>query len=425
MTENGENTIRVLIVDDIAETRENIRKLLQFESDVVVVGAARTGIEAIDIARETEPDVVIMDINMPDMDGITATEALLRDVPFAQIVMLSVNNDADYVRRAMRAGARDFLAKPPSGDELISTIRTLSDFAHEHKEKLTTSLPQVAMTGPGGSYTGPLRPQGKVIALYSGKGGVGCTVIATNLAVGLNNADTPTVLVDANLQFGDVAVALNLQAKNSFVDLASRAEELDADFVESVLLRHDATDLHVLAAPGRPEMADEVSADQVRNVLQFLKSKFAYVIVDTSSTMDDITLAVLDVTDILVTVATPEIPSIKDTRLLFDLLGVLEFPKERIFFIINKMDKRSGITTDAVGENLKISVDGEIPLDERVITTSINKGSPILISDKGQPSAKAILEILGVLKERLMMEPQEEEEEVEDPEAERPRLFSR
>ena len=87
MSENGENTIRVLIVDDIAETRENIRKLLQFEPDLEVVGAARTGIEAIDIARETEPDVVIMDINMPDMDGITATEALLRDVPFAQIVL--------------------------------------------------------------------------------------------------------------------------------------------------------------------------------------------------------------------------------------------------------------------------------------------------------------------------------------------------
>jgi pilus assembly protein CpaE len=422
MSEDGENTIRVLIVDDIAETRENIRKLLQFETDVEVVGAARTGIEAIDIARETEPDVVIMDINMPDMDGITATEALLRDVPFAQIVMLSVNNDADYVRRAMRAGARDFLAKPPSGDELISTIRTLSEFAYEQKDKLATPLPQVAIPGTQAGYTGPLRPQGKVIALYSPKGGVGCTSIGTNLAVGLNNADTPAVLVDANLQFGDVAVALNLQAKNSFVDLASRAEELDADFVESVLLRHDATNLHVLAAPARPEMADEVSAEQVRNVLQFLKKQFAYVIVDTSSNMDDITLAVLDVTDILVTIATPEIPAIKDTRLLIDLLGVLEFPKERIFFILNKMDKHSGITVDAVGENLKISVDGEIPLDEKTITTSINKGSPILVSDKGQPSAKAIMKILGDLKERLLMEPEIEEEELEE---ERSKLFSR
>ncbi len=421
MTDNAEEMIRVLIVDDIAETRENIRKLLQFESDVVVVGAARTGIEAIEMARETEPDVVIMDINMPDMDGITATEGLVRDVPFAQIVMLSVNNDADYVRRAMRAGARDFLAKPPSADELISTIRTLSVFAHEQKNKISQSLPSVVAQGPGGGHTGSLRPEGKVMVVYSAKGGVGCSMLATNIAVGLDTADTPTVLVDAALQFGDVAVSLNLQAKNSFIDLASRAEELDAEFVDEVLLRH-STGLRVLAAPPRPEVADEVTAGQVRNVIQFLKRNFAYVVVDTSSNMDDITLAVLDVADLLITIATPEIPSIKDTRLLFDLLGVLEFPKERIFFVLNKTDKRSGISSDAVSENLKCTVDAEIPLDERAITTSINRGSPLLLSDKGQPAAKSIFSILRSIKERVLVDVLEDEEEIE---AERTGLFSR
>lgn len=421
MTDNAEVMIRVLIVDDIAETRENIRKLLQFESDVVVVGAARTGIEAIEMARETEPDVVIMDINMPDMDGITATEGLVREVPFAQIVMLSVNNDADYVRRAMRAGARDFLAKPPSADELISTIRTLSVFAHEQKVKLSQSLPSVVVRGPGGGHTGSLRPEGKIIVVYSAKGGVGCSMLATNIAVGLDTADTPTVLVDAALQFGDVAVSLNLQAKNSFIDLASRAEELDAEFVDEVLLRHN-TGLRVLAAPPRPEVADEVTAGQVRNVIQFLKRNFAYVVVDTSSNMDDITLAVLDVADLLITVATPEIPSIKDTRLLFDLLGVLEFPKERIFFVLNKADKRSGISSDAISENLKCTVDAEIPLDERAITTSINRGSPLLLSDKGQPAAKSIFSILRSIKERVLIDVLEDEEEIE---AERTGLFSR
>ncbi|MFN2147800.1 MAG: response regulator [Anaerolineales bacterium] len=422
MTDNAENVIRVLIVDDIAETRENIRKLLQFESDVLVVGAARTGVEAIDLARETEPDVVIMDINMPDMDGISATEALLRDVPFAQIVMLSVNNDADYVRRAMRAGARDFLAKPPSGDELISTIRTLSVMAHEQKEKIAAPVPQVMVQGPGGrGFTGPLRPQGKIIAVYSPKGGVGCTMMATNLAVGLDTADTPTVLVDASLQFGDIAVALNLQAKNTFVDLAARSEELDADYVADVLIHHESG-LRVLAAPPRPEMADEIAATQVRNVLQFLKREFAYVVVDTSSNMDDITLAVLDTADLLVTIASPEIPSIKDTRLLFDLLGVLEFPKQRVFFVLNRMDRKSGITAEAVSENLKVPVDGEVPFDEKVVTTSINRGSPILLNDKGQPVARSLLKILGDLKERLM---QEEVEAEEPEEVEKPRLFSR
>jgi pilus assembly protein CpaE len=106
--------IRVLIVDDIPETRENIRKLLQFENDFEVVGVGRTGREGIDLTKEAKPDVVIMDINMPDIDGIVATETIRKAMPYVQIVILSVQGDPNYMRRAMMAGARDFLTKPPS-----------------------------------------------------------------------------------------------------------------------------------------------------------------------------------------------------------------------------------------------------------------------------------------------------------------------
>lgn len=398
MSESAERNIRVLIVDDIAETRENIRKLLQFESDIDVVGAARTGEEALQVARETEPEVVLMDINMPDMDGISATEALLKDVPYAQIVILSVQSEADYMRRAMLAGARDFIAKPPSGDELIATIRSLSGRARSQKKSLQRQPPQVAQPTAGAGFG---LPEGKLLVIYSAKGGVGCTVLATNLALGLQTEETPTVLVDASLQFGDVAVALNLQAKYSIADVSARPEEIDPEFLDEVLLQHESG-LRVLAAPQRPEMADEVNADQVRKVLQFLRKKFAYVIVDTSSNMDDIALAVLDLADALVMVAAPEIPSIKDSRLLFDLLTVLEFPKEQIFFILNKMDRKSGITAEAIEENLSCKVNGIIPFDERSVSTSLNRGIPLLISDRTSIAAKSIFEVLGALKTHLV-----------------------
>ena len=103
--------IRVLIVDDVADTRENVRKLLQFESDVDVVGAARSGKEGIQLSQELDPDVVLMDINMPDIDGISATEFIHQKSPQIQVIILSVQNDQNYMRRAMLAGARDFLNK--------------------------------------------------------------------------------------------------------------------------------------------------------------------------------------------------------------------------------------------------------------------------------------------------------------------------
>jgi pilus assembly protein CpaE len=410
MADSGDTKIQLLIVDDIAETRENIRKLLQFEPDIVVVGAARSGEEALVLARETLPDVVLMDINMPDMDGITATEALLNDVPFAQIVILSVQSETDYMRRAMLAGARDFIAKPPSGDELISTIRVVSKLAHEQRQKLANKLVESPTDGNGGQYSGRSRPEGKLLAVYSPKGGVGCTTIATNLALGLHSDETPTVLVDGNLQFGDVSVFLNLQVKNSIPDLASRSDEIDAEIVDEVLILHDSG-LKVLAAPPRPEMADEVQADQIRNVLKYLRRHFAYVVVDTSSTMDDITLAVLDVADLLVALATTEIPAIKDARLLFDLLTVLDFPRDRILFALNKVDRRSGITSEAVSENLKHKVEGEIPSDERTVSSSVNRGIPLLLGDKSRPITKNLLDLLVKVKEHLSEDEDEDEKE--------------
>jgi pilus assembly protein CpaE len=421
MPEPPSTNIRVLIVDDIAETRENIKKLLQFEADIEVVGGARSGQEGIQMAAETRPHIALMDINMPDMDGITATEGVIEQVPFCQVVILSVQSEADYMRRAMMAGAKDFIPKPPSGDELIKTIRTLGERAKKEEEKAKVPIYSPGIPIPGRPNTGRLA--GKILSVYSAKGGVGCTTLATNLAVGLHTSETPTVLVDTNLQFGDVSVFLNLQVKNSIADLASRADELDREYSEEVLIVH-TTGMRVLAAPPRPEMADEVRADDVRKVLQYLKGHYAYVVVDTHSTMDDVTLAVLETSDLLIAVATPEIPAIKDARLLFDLMGALEIPKDRVFFVMNKVDRKTagGITPEAVTENLRRPVDGEIPVDEKATTLSINRGVPLILGDKSRSPAKNLLDLVGLVRQRLVAEPAQPEEAAAP---ERQRLFSR
>jgi pilus assembly protein CpaE len=138
--------IRVLIVDDIPETRDHLTKLLGFETDIEVVGAAASGREAIEMAKEMTPDVVLMDINMPDMDGISATERLSAEVPTAAVVMMSVQGEADYLRRSMLAGAREFLVKPFSSDELTASIRQV--YTRE-QEKLSRIVVQPAELSVG------------------------------------------------------------------------------------------------------------------------------------------------------------------------------------------------------------------------------------------------------------------------------------
>lgn len=404
--------IRVLIVDDIAETRENVRKLLQFESDVEVVGTARTGKEGMQLSQELNPDVVLMDINMPDIDGITATEGIRQKSPHIQVVILSVQSDQNYMRRAMLAGARDFLTKPPMGDELISAIKRAGEMAHLEREK-GAKQQMVISSGPGmsagmGGFS-PL-PQGKIVLVYSPKGGTGCTTLAVNLAIALNNEDTRAILVDGNLQFGDVAVFINEQGKNTILDLAPRVDDLEPEIVEEILIKHEASGLRILAAPQRPEMAEKISTDQFTKVLQFMQRMYSYVVVDTSSILTDVILSSMDVSDVIVLVTTQEIPAIKNCRLILDLLKTLGINKERVVFAMNRFDKRIGITPERIGENLKHEISAVVPLDEKVAITAVNRGVPFMLDNKSQPIGKGILSLAEAVRARLsVLESQEDE----------------
>ena len=390
---------RVLIVDDVAETRENVRKLLQFESDVEVVGVARTGREAIEITQEVEPDVILMDINMPDMDGIAATEAIRQKSPFVQVVILSVQGDQNYMRRAMLAGARDFLTKPPMGDELISAIRRAGIMAHQEKAKGGAT---VAVTSSGlPSVPSISSSQGKIITVYSPKGGTGCTTLAVNLGIALHNDETHSVIVDGNLQFGDASIFINEQGKNTILDLVSIAEELDPEIVGDVMVKHDASGVHVLAAPSRPEQAESISARDFTQVLQYLRRLYAYVIVDTPSLLTDVVLSSIDESDIIVVVATQEIPAIKNTRLFLDLVSSMGVNRERIIFTMNRYDKRIGITPEKIGENLKVEVAAIVPLDEKSVIPSVNRGVPFILGNKTQPASKGILSLAESVRTRI------------------------
>ncbi len=397
MTE--EVKIRVVVVDDIAETRENIRKLLQFEGDVEVVGMARTGAEGIDIVKETLPDVVLMDINMPDMDGITATEKIRAIMPATQIVILSVQSDSNYMRRAMLAGARDFLTKPPDVDELTAAIRRAGEMAQQERAKEANTLAAVRATGPGG-FAGSVN--GKIVTIYSPKGGTGSTTITANLAVALTGEETKVAAVDGRLQYGDLSFFFNEQGRNNILDLASLSGELDPDVVNEVLIQHEATGVDLLAAPPRPEHAESVTGEQFAGVLRYLASIYDYVLVDASSELNEVTLASIDNSDFLIVISTQDIPSIKNVRLFLDLLTALGVQTQQVLMMMNRFDKRRSITSDRVGDITKQPIVAVVPVDERLVIPAMDRGVPFITqAQRTNPVVKGILDLGSALKERV------------------------
>jgi pilus assembly protein CpaE len=376
----GEEKIRLLIVDDIPETRENLRKLLFFESDIDVVGAATNGEEGIEMSLELKPDIVLMDINMPGVDGITASERITQQVPFCQIIMMSVQGEADYLRRSMLAGAREFLIKPFSSDELVSSIRRVYQLGASRRQAMPTVSPTVAGAGP----TAEVMPRkaGKIVSVFSSKGGVGCSTITVNVAVALQqNAASKVAVVDTSLQFGDVGVLLNLYASRTIADLASLAEELDDELINDIFLSH-SSGVKALLAPPRPEVADTVTPGLVTDILERLRTMFDIIMVDTGSILDDVVLNVLDISDKIIVVTTPEIPAIKNAKLFFEVTEALEYDRGRIIFVLNKMDKRINIRAEDIEANIKYKIEGQLPLDERTVTTSVNQGIPFVLGNK-------------------------------------------
>lgn len=393
------DNIRVLIVDDLPETRENVRKLLQFESDIEVIGQAGTGEQAVEMAQEFRPDIILMDINMPGIDGIGASQKISELVPTTQIIIMSVQSDSDYLRRAMLAGARDFLTKPFGGDELVAAVRRVNA-----KRPVVHRAPVQSQTGVATTGMKVVAAEGSVISVFSPKGGSGCTTIAINLAVSLAQREFRTLLIDGSLQFGDVSVMVNMKPVTSIVDFSSRDGEIDSDLVNSVVQVHKSG-LHVLMAPPRPEMADVVTDKSIKDLLVNLRPLYDFIIIDTTSSLNDIALTLLDEADRILLITQQTLPSLKNVSRFFDLAQSLDYQTKKVWLVVNQATKKQGISIKDIGDTLKRPIFMVIPEDTLTVSTAIDQGVPVVLGNgRKQPVAEAINKLAEKIATELSVE---------------------
>jgi pilus assembly protein CpaE len=326
-----------------------------------------------------------MDINMPEMDGIAASEAISAQSPNVQVVMMSVQGEADYLRRSMLAGAREFLIKPFSGEELVTSIHRVYQFAATRRVVVPPPPTTPVVAAP------PPPPRGtKVVCVLGSKGGCGASTVAVNLAVALREVSKARIaLVDANLEFGDIGVLLNLPNNRTIADLASGKSEIDEEVLDGTMASHSSA-IKVLLAPSRPELAELVKAEHLKRIVELLEKSYDFIVIDLWKSFQETTIFFLDHADLILLVSTADIPSIKNAKLFFELTEQLGYPSDKTLFVLNKDDGRSGISAKDIEASIKHPVSLLLPKDERSTAIAINRGAPFVITQRNLPLSQAI-----------------------------------
>jgi pilus assembly protein CpaE len=306
--------------------------------------------------------------------------------------MMSVQNEPDYLRRAMLAGAREFLVKPFSSDELAASIRQVHKRERQKFDRVAGSMPQLP---PPGTAAAPRRGLGKVVSFFSPKGGVGRTTLAVNFAVAAKTElDMKVALIDGGLQFGDVGVLLNLNPKNqSIADVAREMVGGDLGTLESTLVDH-STGVRVLMAPPSPEMAELITPDHLTKIVAALRETHDLVVIDSSPLLQDVTLAFLDQSDIVFAVLTLEITNIKNMRQFLALTDQLGYPEDKVRLVLNRADSGYGIRQQDVESSIGRKISHSVISDGRTVVYALNRGVPFVVSARQSHVSEDVIRIV-------------------------------
>ena len=369
--------VGIMLVEDSAEERAAIKKLL-LASELMVVAESALGTEAVAMAREVKPDVVVIAVEEPVVRALRTIEALNVVVPQTPVVAVSSLGGRDYLRQAMLAGARDYLVRPLDADELEKTILGV----HELERKRSALNEHVIESGH----------VGEVLCIFGAKGGVGRTTLATNLAVALAlNYKQRVALVDLDLQLGDVALMLDIVPERTIADLVPVIDKLDPELIRGFMSVH-ASGLKVLPAPARPEEGEKVTAAHIRKILEVLTRTCDYVVVDTPRQLSDQTIATLDASNLVCLVASNQLTCLKSTKLCLGMLKSWRYTNDKVKLIMNQAHNGSSLPMSDAEMAIDYPIFWKVPYDGHLVASS-QWGKPFV---HAQPSAKISQNISGL-----------------------------
>ncbi len=367
-------TIKLLIADSKEDWLNNIKRMIINMDNVCLVGEARNGQETLDKVNELQPHIVLLDIDLEGIDGLKVTEILAKESQNVQTIIMSTKSSPEYFRKAMKSGAKDYLIEPFSNNDLSDAIQNVFNKWLKDKADLFSD-----------------DNNAKIVTFYSTKGGVGRTTLAVNLATALAAKGKRTLLIDASLQFGDVALTLNLNPQSTINDIIDK-DEFTIDGIGRRITKHPCG-LEVLAAPREPALAEAVTPKHLQQIIDVIKPLYQFIIIDMPATITEKELAILDKTSLLFLVATLEITSLKNTKIFLKTLQSIKYDLDKVKIILNKDMPDIGIDKTQLESGLGIPVYASIPMDSILVQVSLNKGESFVLKSPASLISRTIIDV--------------------------------
>ncbi len=354
---------RVLVVGEAAGPDESVRTVLQ-RFGFAAPERSATLFEALGLLRLDHYDLLIVPLQAMDVVQMAALDREVRKGQATFIIGTAPVADPDLILRAMRSGVHEFVLFPPDPDEFAAAVDRLMRRRQSEAQR------------------------GKVFAVYSGKGGVGCTTIAVNLADGFarNHPTARVALADLVVAGGDVRVLLNLKPAYDMGDLVTKLERLDTDLLRS-LLTPTSRGVWALPAPDDPEYDDRLDGNVIANILEHLRHDFAFTVLDCEHHLSERTLTALDAVDRILLITELTVPALRSTKRALALCGRLGYPDEKMCVVVNRYQSGEVLSLADAGEVLKHEVFWKIPNDYRAAASAMAKGVPIAEHETGSKLA--------------------------------------
>jgi pilus assembly protein CpaE len=376
--------VPVAVLDDDPAERDRL---------VAQLGVRAEAVESID-ALQTRlrglPMVIVLGPSCANPSWLADIGKTLQAHREVGTVLVTDELSTDLLQTALRSGVNDVLAAPVDAQQLATAVTRVVEGLD-----LSTSPGDSAFSLADGLGDGA--DLGKVITVFSTKGGAGKSMLAANLAVVLakRSKDRPVVLVDADLQFGDVAVMLKLAPQHTIVDAVGSLDRLDPTLLSQFLMRHEPSGLLILPAPLEPSFADQISAAEMVQIVRLLRTFCSSIVIDTPAYFNEVVLGLIEESDEVLLVAGMDIPNIKNVKIGLQTLRLLNVPMSKLHLVLNRANSKVKLDVSEVERTLQIKAESLIPSDV-VVPQSVNKGTPVVLDAPKSGVAKSIEQLANM-----------------------------